>query len=317
MKRLTERKIILVTRETRVDNLIARFNTTSQAKFYVEHQGDDYGDYQLEHDSYYEAIERVSIIISQFGRLHKIHRNFLPNYTFGKDDIVVVLGQDGLVANTLKYLNNHPLIGVNPDPKRYDGVLLPFVVEDLNCIIPEVLKNKRQCREITIASATLNTGEAMYAVNDFFIGPKTHTSARYIIEINNLTEEQSSSGIIISTGLGSTGWFKSLIAGALGMSSEITGNNLKNNYYYNIDLQNFVWESNYLYFTVREPFPSTTTSTNLVFGKITNHQPLLITSRMSENGVIFSDGIEKDYLEFNSGTEATIKLADKKGFLTQ
>ena len=55
----------------------------------------------------------------------------LPNFLFGPADIVVALGQDGVVANTLKYLNGQPLIGVNPDAKRYDGELLPSVPDDL------------------------------------------------------------------------------------------------------------------------------------------------------------------------------------------
>lgn len=36
---------------------------------------------------------------------------------------------------------------------------------------------------------------------------------------------------------------------------------------------------------------------------------------MPENGVIFSDGVEDDYLQFNSGTSAVIGLADTKGKL--
>ena len=36
---------------------------------------------------------------------------------------------------------------------------------------------------------------------------------------------------------------------------------------------------------------------------------------MAENGVIFSDGIEKDFLEFNSGTQAVIGIAERKGVL--
>lgn len=38
-------------------------------------------------------------------------------------------------------------------------------------------------------------------------------------------------------------------------------------------------------------------------------------SQMAENGVIFSDGIEKDFWEFNSGTSAIICVAEKKGCL--
>ncbi|MNN86270.1 hypothetical protein D3C81_2036710 [compost metagenome] len=75
------------------------------------------------------------------------------------------------------------------------------------------------------------------------------------------------------------------------------------------------WDHPNLYFTVREPFPSRTTSAELVFGQIGSNQPLRVTSQMPEDGVIFSDGVESDFLEFNSGVQATISLAEKKGRL--
>ena len=75
------------------------------------------------------------------------------------------------------------------------------------------------------------------------------------------------------------------------------------------------WDADYLYFSVREPWPSRTSGAEITFGKVTHHQPLVLTSHMPENGVIFSDGIESDFLEFNSGTEATITVAGRKGHL--
>ena len=42
---------------------------------------------------------------------------------------------------------------------------------------------------------------------------------------------------------------------------------------------------------------------------------MILTSAMPENGVIFSDGIENDFLSFNSGMKATITIADKSGHL--
>ena len=42
-----------------------------------------------------------------------------PTTASVREDIVVVVGQDGLVANTLKYLQGQPVIAVNPD--RSDG----------------------------------------------------------------------------------------------------------------------------------------------------------------------------------------------------
>ena len=121
-------------------------------------------------------------------------RGFLPNFVFGPDDTVVTLGQDGLVANTLKYLNGQPVVGVNPDPERWDGRLLPFRVSDLSKLMPEVVLRKRPTRSVTMAKAALNNGQTMYGVNDLFIGPKTHCSARYLIRSGEASETQSSSG---------------------------------------------------------------------------------------------------------------------------
>lgn len=42
---------------------------------------------------------------------------------------------------------------------------------------------------------------------------------------------------------------------------------------------------------------------------------LSLISKMPKNGVVFSDGIEEDAVVFNSGTEITVGLADKQGWL--
>jgi NAD kinase len=310
MNRISERKIVLVKRKTRLDELIARFNSISQAKFYVEHLGADFSDYEQEHEEYVIAIKQATDILGKIGRTHVLERVFLTNFLFGPDDIVVAIGQDGMVANTLKYLSGQPLLGVNPSPKRWDGVLLPFLVKDLSTVTSEVISGIRKHKEVTMATVKLNDGQTLLAVNDFFIGQKTHVSARYQISIADKTERQSSSGVIVSTGLGSTGWFKSVLEGANGVVSKISGGTRE------IESNNqFSWDSDYLYYSVREPFPSNTTNTELIFGMITNGTPLKIVSQMSENGVIFSDGIENDFLEFNSGMEATIGIAEKKGVL--
>ena len=310
MKSLIDNKIILIFRETRLQELIARFNTLEQAKFYIEHLGADFSDYEIENKNYKEALLSVEKQLRNFGIVQMLKREFLPNFIFGKNDIIVVLGQDGLVANTLKYVGNQLVIAINPDPKRWDGVILPFKVNDVPKIMLDVLKGIRKYRLITMAKIQLNNGQNLYGVNDIFIGPKSHTSIRYEINIGNSKENQSSSGIIVSTGLGSTGWLKSILAGAKGIGNTI-GNPL------NIEIlkNNFTWDSNYLFYTVREPFPSMVTNAELVFGTIKNNEKMKLVSHMPENGVIFSDGIEADFLEFNSGTEAIISVADKKGYL--
>jgi NAD kinase len=310
MVRTTENKIVMIVRRTRLDELVTRFNTQDQARFYVEHLGADFTDYLKEDTTYKEAVRQASEALSHHGRLQIVQRDFVSNFIFGPDDTVVVLGQDGLVANVLKYLNGQMLVGVNPDPGRWEGILLPFSVPDLDHLIPEVFKHTRPVLDVTMAEARLNTGETLCAVNDLFIGPRSHTSARYSIQIGDRTENHSSSGIIVSTGLGSTGWMRSVLAGAAGIASAISGQPVEG-----LDNRSFEWNSDYLYFSVREPWPSTTSSADITFGRITPSSPLVLVSRMAENGVIFSDGFESDFLQFNSGTEATVTLADRKGHI--
>jgi NAD kinase len=307
MLKLTDNKIIVVTRRTRLDDVIVRFNTLDQAKFYVEHLGADFSDYIEEDRIYKRAISTVGQELKKFGRVQMLERTYLSNFIFGKEDVVVVVGQDGLVANTLKYLNSQPIIAINPDPNRWDGVLLPFKVNEMNSVMSDLLRAKRNIKEITFAKVETNNGQCMYGVNDLFIGPKTHVSARYIIEVDDKREEQSSSGIIISTGLGSTGWLSSILAGAKGVVGQEQDPLQR--------YKGFDWAANYLYYSVREPFPSKVTGTNLIFGKIVKDNQVTLTSMMAQHGVIFSDGLEADFIEFNSGTMATISVAEKKGYL--
>lgn len=303
-------KIIIIKRKTRLEELIARFNTIAQVKFYIEHMGCDFSDYQAEEEQYKKAVSDAVATLEELGRVQIVDREYISNFIFGEQDSVVVIGQDGLVANTLKYLTNQLLIGVNPDPARWDGVLLPFTVKDLGLVVTDVFHKKRPVKEVTIAQVQLNDGQTMYGVNDIFIGQKTHVSARYQVRLGDQQENQSSSGIIISTGLGSTGWYRSIVTGAFGVIQNMSGQkNIPDK------TEAIPWNSDYLNFSVREPFPSKTTQIGLISGRISASTPLNVLSYMPENGVIFSDGIENDYLRFNSGMVATVTVADKKGKL--
>ena len=76
--------------------------------------------------------------------------------------------------------------------------------------IERVLAGKYNYEMVTMAETELNDGQKLLAFNDFFIGPSSHTSARYEITFDGHSENHSSSGIIVSTGAGSTGWLSSL-----------------------------------------------------------------------------------------------------------
>ncbi|MCY3414017.1 MAG: sugar kinase [Candidatus Heimdallarchaeota archaeon] len=300
-------KIVIITQHTWLDGLIAKYNTKEQAKFYIEHMGGDFVNYIEQHTTYYSALRLLKQQIPSSIRYQVVEKSFLPNFLFGQNDLVVVLGRDGLVVNTAKYLHTQMVLGVNPDPERIDGILLPFSVEDVGECLEEIIHDKYTTTKISLAEVILNTGQRLVGVNDIFIGHKSHQSARYSISSNDWTEKHSSSGIIISTGVGSTGWYKSVVSSALNIANAILGCRTA----YIHDYQ-FPWDANFLKFAVREAWKSKTTGNALTFGSINQGEELIIESHMPDGGVIFSDGIEKDKITFNSGTIARIKLADRK-----
>jgi NAD kinase len=304
-----ERKAVLVTRRTRLEELVAKYHSVAQARFYLEHLGADFSDYQAEHETYAAAKRTLATALEAHGRYQAIDRGFLSNFIFAPDDVVITLGQDGLVANTMKYLDGQPVVGVNPDPYRWDGILLPFEARDVALLLPELMLDRRGHKSVTMAEAKLSDGQRLLAVNDLFIGPRSHTSARYEIESGEQKETHSSSGLIVSTGLGSTAWMKSVVMGSLAIAAQFDRPANVGSY------APAPWDASYLQFAVREPFPSRTSQASLVFGRVDAGHPLTLRSFMPENGVIFSDGIEADYVAFNSGVEARIGVAERRGRL--
>ena len=311
-------KIVVITKKTPLEELIERFNTLSQAKFYIEHSGQSFNEYQAYHDAYHGSLAKLRRSIPVEMKTQFVERGFLTNFLFGDKDLVITLGPDGLVVNTAKYLNGQFIMAVNPDSSRIDGILVPFLIDNIAVRLETVLGGEFRHEDISMAKAKLDNGQTLYAVNDFFVGPKSHTCLRYTIKHAGRSEEQMSSGLIISTGAGSTGWFRAVVAGAEGVYAGFTGKAARAGSGERTKPgraslnTRFDRSSDELVFMVREPFESKTSKADLIFGKVKPNSPLTIVSHTPSGGVIFSDGIESDYLEFNSGRTAVITIAEKK-----
>lgn len=298
---------IIIKNKTRLETLIERFNTKAQAKFYIERSGGDFKDYEKEHEIFHQSLSVVQRNLSSVIKNKIVERSFLPSFIFNEKQVVLTVGQDGLVANTAKYVQQIPIIAVNPDQERFDGVLLPFSPDNFLAAIDKVMGNNYHSKLTSFAEARLNDGQRLLAFNDLFIGASSHVSARYQITYHNKTEEQSSSGIIVSTQAGSTGWLSSVFNMSFGIHQFIERDNTRKKYAKLGD--------NQLMFAVREPFASKKTKVETAAGIISSQSKLIIQSFMPNNGIIFSDGIETDFLKFNSGAIATIGIAEEKANL--
>jgi NAD kinase len=330
--------IALVTRETRLEGLKARWATASAAAFRLQQAVDhevevrrkrramrghseedesadsllmevagafaDEKEYESEDSNYQRAVGQLMQELDLGYPVKKIDRTFLPNFDFGRCVLVVVIGPDGLVANTAKYVGNLPIVAVNPDPARNDGVLLPFTIRNAGSAVSRVLDRKAKLREITLAEVNTNDGQRMLAFNDFFVGCSSHVSARYTIEAESRIESQSSSGVLVSTGAGSTGWLSSLFNMTAGFC-RFAGREEPEPF-------TMKWDERRLMWAVREPFRSKHSSADLVAGILEEQNELVIGSQMPTSGVIFSDGVEADFLEFNSGSIARFTVSKQR-----
>ncbi len=300
-------KLVVVTRRTRLEELVDRFNTIGQARFYIDRAGGDFAQYQAEHDAYRRATDVVRRALDLGLPRQWLDRALVPTYTFGPGDVVITLGQDGLVANVAKYARAQPIVGVNPDPARYDGILLPWVPGDARSAVTSVLGGKALGRAVTLAEAVLGDGQRLLAFNDLFIGARSHVSARYRIGIGAAAEAQSSSGVLVSTGAGSTGWMSSVFNMAAGVAAFTGGSSDPG--------PRLDWEDPRLLFAVREPFKSRHSAAETVAGWVAPGEALLLESLMPSGGVIFSDGMETDFLNFNAGAIARIGAAQHRATL--
>lgn len=308
----TIEKIVYVTRKTPLEGLVQKMNSRAQAQFYLEHNNISFEEYDRADQQYQVARKRIEQREPSGVKVQWIDRDLLPTFQFGERDLVVTLGQDGLVVNVAKYLTTQPILAVNPDPARFDGIITPFRDDNYREQVDKVLAGEYAVQRLSMVQATLNDGQVLYGVNDLFIGPRTHSSARYLLKIAQKEEAQSSSGIIVSTGVGCSGWLRSITMGAWHVS----------NYFYDneegpptLDNISLGWQSDNLWYTVREPFISRTSQASMVFGQLEAGQEMTITSQMPDYGVIFSDGIESDYLTFNSGAIARVGVADRRAHL--
>ena len=301
------KKIVIVTRKTRLQELVERFNTRSQAKFYIEHSGGDFADYEREDDAYRSSLELLRRSLDFEMPQQLVDRVIVPTFQFQKEDLVVTLGQDGLVANTAKYVGAQPIVAVNPEPGRFDGILLPFLPNQARLAVRKVIEANARVREVTLAEIKLQDGQRLLAFNELFIGARSHVSALYRISCGQKSEVQSSSGVLVSTGAGSTGWLSSVFNMASGVARFCGGTGL--------EPIRMPWEDHRLIYVVREPFVSRHSQAGIVVGMLEPGKELALESLMPSGGAVFSDGMEADFLQFNSGAIATVRAAEQRARL--
>lgn len=291
-------RVVVVARQTEYAALVARHGTRDQARFFLKLRGRSIEAVEERHRLQVAALTKVSGAIPAEWRRASVLRSDLDRFLFEPVDIVVTVGQSGLVANVAKYLAGQPVIGVSPDPERDGAVLAPHPAEAVGPLVRAAARGSAPMYERTMVEARLDDGQRVLALNEVFIGHESHQSARYLIRRDGVSEHQSSSGIVVTTGTGATGWGRS-ISLERGAPLELAPDDRR------------------LSFFVREAWPSPSFGTSLTAGLIGAGEALEVVSELEQGGVLFGDGIESDRLAFGWGVLATVRVADEQLRLVQ
>ena len=287
-------RAVVIHRRTELEELVARHGTRQQAAFFLRTRGRSLEEVETRHASQQDALTTVAGAIPLEWRRGRVERGDLGRFLFGAEDVVVAVGQDGLVANVAKYLDGQPVVGVNPEPGRNPGVLVahaPAAVAGLLAGLSEPEEAVR-VQSRTMVQAVTDDGQALLALNEIYLGHPGHQSARYRIQPpGEGGERQSSSGILVGTGTGSTGWCRSVW-----LERRST-----------LDLP--APEEGRLCWFVREAWPSPATGTALTEGMLGPDQSLQVIAE--SDLVVFGDGIESDAVGLGWGQGVTVSIAGR------
>ncbi|WP_327360611.1 MULTISPECIES: hypothetical protein [unclassified Streptomyces] len=287
-------RAVLVHRRTEYEELLARHGTHGQAAFFLSSRGRSIAEVVRRHDLAQQALREVAAAVPLTWRSSRVERADLDRFLFAPEDVVVVVGQDGLVANTAKYLSGQPVVGIDTDPGRNPGVLVRHRCADTAALLRAATAAGSRTEELTMVEAVADDTQRLLALNEIYLGPPGHQTARYRLGPDTEDgpgEAQASSGVLVGTGTGATGWLRSVWL-ERGSTTELPARS----------------EARLLWF-VREAWPSPVTGTTRVAGELGRGQGLRLTVE-SDRIVVFGDGMEADALELTWGQSVRLGIAE-------
>ena len=238
------------------------------------------------------ALARVRAGIPEGWASADVERDSLSRFLFAPEDVIVVVGPDGLVANVAKYAGEQAVVGVNSVPQSNAGVLVRCTPDQGVGALRRIDEGgDLRVDQLTMVRAAADDSRTLTALNEVFIGHPSHQSARYELSFGARVERQSSSGVVVSTGTGATGWGASLKRGRhMGDLPAPTSRSL-------------AW-------FVREAWPSPFTGVDYTEGILDEGEELSLVVG-SESLVLFGDGMESDRLTLTWGQSVRVSRAPR------
>jgi len=220
-----------------------------------------------------------------------VWKNILKPDNFKNQNLIISIGGDGTFLSASHFTTNQSILGVNLNHKNSEGALTTIKLHQLENKLKKIFtkkfKIKKYQREIVKIFKKDKCIKTELALNETFFGNiNPHHPSNYLIQYKNKKEAQSSSGILISTGTGSTAWYKA--SGGFPFSKT----------------------KSQLRFRIRELYKGRIHKPKIKKGKIKQNKKLTIISKMN-HGILSIDSIRNYTIHKNNKIEISLGLALK------
>lgn len=209
-------------------------------------------------------------------------RDSLKKEYFDDKEVIVSVGGDGTFLSCAHNIDEQLLLlGVNSNPKKSEGALTSIMIWDLQEKLNEIVNDfdfltiKEYTRERVRVCKKDKCVITEHALNETYMGNiNPHHPSNYEIVYNDVTEKQRSSGVLVTTGTGSSAW------------------------YYAMGGRKFSREKQQLRFRIRELFKSRLYKPTLEKGKIHQEEVLEIVNK-THHSILAIDSIISYNLDYN------------------
>ena len=213
---------------------------------------------------FWNKISREVKDVFEYSKVSCFWKNSLKEKNLQNKELIISIGGDGTFLSASHFVKNQTIIGINSNKKRSEGVLTSESIENLKAKLKKIKEGKFRVKEYKRVKAKIFQKDKCilteYALNEVYVGNvNPHHTSKYTLLFKGKKENQVSSGILISTGTGSSAWYKSMGG------------------------KPFSKTKNFLKFIVREPYSRKIHKTKIKKGKIKEKEVLEIKNFFSHN----------------------------------
>ncbi len=296
IKPIYKKDILIVTKLSKFAFDLQRFSLTpTELIEKYKKEGANVSVIVSSHKRQQKALQQLEKIFSknQFIRRQTLFilRDELTKAKIKDVKAVISFGGDNHFQYVAHFLDKQFLIGMNSDPARSDGALAYFTVQDIKRVLKKLEEGDFLIEEWTRLQIEINNKKIeTLAVCEVFVGETARKDmSRHILLYKGKKEEQKSSGILIATGAGSTGWYDSSVR-----------------YLYR-NGNKFSKTEKTVRFLVTEPYRGKISGFSLLEGELLPDEKLTIQSLNDSSGKILIDAQQE--FDFQRGSTCRIQIS--------